>query len=120
MPVRMAAYKCKYCGRVYETYSGAWKHEKQCFANPKRKACRTCKHCELVGRFGLYDQEIGGYTEYEEYFVCGKTGKTLNRSGEAQRWEHCCRHHSPAGVDNFTAKLTPRRIIEEEVATCQQ
>lgn len=36
------AYKCEYCGKVLETYSGMYKHEKKCFWNYSTKSCVTC------------------------------------------------------------------------------
>ena len=37
-------HKCEYCGKILESYSGMWKHEKKCFWNPQSKSCVTCKY----------------------------------------------------------------------------
>jgi len=49
MPVKVSAYACKYrCGhRYYSTEDGAINHEKTCFSNPERKACKTCKYFDV-------------------------------------------------------------------------
>lgn len=41
---KITAYACSYCGKIYKNKSSAASHEKKCFANPARRACRTCKH----------------------------------------------------------------------------
>jgi len=46
MPEKITAYRCKYrCGERPSTSEDTIiKHEKNCFHNPGRKACKICKH----------------------------------------------------------------------------
>lgn len=46
MPRKITAYACGFkCGRSCTTKEASIvAHEKNCFKNPKVKACRTCKH----------------------------------------------------------------------------
>ena len=63
-------YQCDYCDKIYKHKSSARKHERQCFANPATKACRTCKHCTT-------QQHIDGF----EYLVCDAKKIYLNFGG---------------------------------------
>ena len=68
MPREIKAYACKYkCGHRINTKKEAIEfHEKICFSNPKRKACKTCKywvkyeHVDCVIGY-LKDNEYGVY-----------------------------------------------------------
>jgi hypothetical protein len=45
-PVNVAAFGCSFCGkksRLYRSRTGARRHERLCFDNPARRACRTCR-----------------------------------------------------------------------------
>lgn len=52
------AYKCDYCGKVYENKSTCRSHEYRCYFNPRTKSCASCcffsiatreyKPCQLI------------------------------------------------------------------------
>jgi hypothetical protein len=43
MPIKVSSYACKFrCGWVRANFKSVENHEKTCFGNPGRKACRTC------------------------------------------------------------------------------
>jgi hypothetical protein len=46
MPREVKAWGCIYsCGhRVSSSKASIARHERTCFANPERRACRTCRH----------------------------------------------------------------------------
>lgn len=44
---KITAYKCEFCSKILNTYSGMSKHEKKCFYNPATKSCIICKHLSL-------------------------------------------------------------------------
>ncbi len=60
MPEKITAYRCKYrCGqRVNTKKESILLHEKICFLNRERKACRTCEHWYLESG----DQTITGWS----------------------------------------------------------
>lgn len=37
-------WKCDWCGKTASRKKSTEKHEATCFANPARRACKTCKH----------------------------------------------------------------------------
>ena len=39
------AFKCDFCHRCFMRQCDAKRHEDACNGNPKRRACKTCKHC---------------------------------------------------------------------------
>lgn len=45
---KIQAHKCDYCPKILLSYSGMWKHEKNCFFNPKSRSCVTCTHLDEV------------------------------------------------------------------------
>ena len=62
MPIKIDTYACEFrCGFVRVTKSAVKKHEINCFSNPKKRACRTCKHFETYldsnGMEGSYKHE---------------------------------------------------------------
>lgn len=61
MPIEVTAFACKFrCGRRVTTHrDDIWKHEKTCFLNPEVKACKSCRHNELVPY--EHDTGDGGY-----------------------------------------------------------
>lgn len=45
MPIKIKAFACEFrCGRIATKPQTLYFHEKTCFKNPERKACKTCKH----------------------------------------------------------------------------
>jgi hypothetical protein len=45
MPVKIEAFACEFrCGRIARKQESLFLHEKTCFKNPDRRACKTCKH----------------------------------------------------------------------------
>lgn len=113
MPVRMTAYKCEYCGRMYESYSGAWKHEERCFANPERKACRTCEHCEYVSDGSPYEPDNGSGGDYVCYHFCVALMRPISIKKDKIGWQYDCEHYVQ-GKDNFGVEgpILPKRVAE--------
>jgi len=75
------AYACSYCEKIYKNKSSAASHEKKCFANPARKACRTCKHA-IKDSETVYVRPKGGHSYGEDdydidYIYCEVTEKML-------------------------------------------
>ncbi len=78
----VTAYACSYCEKIYKNKSSAVSHEKKCFANPARRACRTCKHAikdtETIYVRPQGDQNYGD-ADYEiDYIYCETTEKILS------------------------------------------
>ena len=46
---KVTAYKCEFCEKLLNSYSGMHKHEKKCFYNPASKSCITCKNLNSRG-----------------------------------------------------------------------
>ena len=51
----ITVYPCPYCGRLHKTVKGATSHQAQCYRNPARRACVTCR------LFGAINREQYGY-----------------------------------------------------------
>lgn len=45
---RVTAYKCEFCNKLLNSYSGMKSHEDKCFKNPKSKSCITCKNFDFI------------------------------------------------------------------------
>lgn len=39
---KITAYKCSFCGKILQTRSGMYRHEKKCFYNKQTRSCITC------------------------------------------------------------------------------
>ena len=37
-------WKCDWCGKTASRKKSTERHEETCFANPAKRACKTCKH----------------------------------------------------------------------------
>lgn len=37
------AYKCEFCGKVYELKSSCSSHQNRCYFNPKTRSCASCE-----------------------------------------------------------------------------
>lgn len=46
---KVTAYKCEFCDKLLNSYSGMYKHENKCFYNSQSKSCITCKHLNSRG-----------------------------------------------------------------------
>lgn len=66
-PTQIQAYKCRYCGKLYERKHYCEKHEKSCYQNPqnKHRCLLDCKHLEKT------------VNDNQTSFKCLKTGKYL-------------------------------------------
>lgn len=82
------AFCCEFCGKILQTRSGMWKHEKNCFYNPKRKACIICPGLtldEFIGNKALTESEItqleinGKVGEIETDNYCSIEGRRLRK-----------------------------------------
>ena len=77
MPEKITAYRCKFrCGhRVNTKKESILEHEKICFSNPKRRACKTCLYWDFDedGRFCEKEKIPGNeYAVYRcEYWKLG-------------------------------------------------
>lgn len=45
MARRTFAFECRYCGKLFNRYNIAVRHENSCLKNPDRINCLMCKHC---------------------------------------------------------------------------
>ena len=45
---KVTAYKCEFCNKLLNSYSGMKSHEDKCFKNPKSKSCITCKNFDFI------------------------------------------------------------------------
>ena len=50
MVYEITAYKCDYCGKIYQSKPGATGHEKKCFWNPEKRACASCDYNSSITR----------------------------------------------------------------------
>lgn len=104
MATEVKRWACDFCKtKTYQSKASAVRHEKQCFANPINKACRTCKNYvedyETVytnyhdGNPGSedYDIKIVYCESYSQQFYHGKDHIPLNYN--------CPRYEE--GTDNF-------------------
>ena len=66
MPIETRAFKCSFCGAKYYRISKATvtKHERTCWHNPERRACKTCEHYDNEQEEGYY----AGTNEFCEHF----------------------------------------------------
>lgn len=98
----ITAYMCEFCGKVYKTRSGAWKHEKRCFSNPSRRACQTCRHCEQRS-LGIFVADNVG-TMHEAgwtYRHCALLDIELDGPQvKGHQWRYDCEHHEEIGRRN--------------------
>ena len=89
MPLLVLRYGCEHCeAKHYKNKSSCVRHEKKCFANPKAKACRTCKNFERYTET-VYNRHHGGNpgsTDYEEgHTCCNAYGKEFDGDFEMKR-----------------------------------
>ncbi len=102
MPKLVERYECEYCEKKnYKHKSSAVRHEKQCFANPDTKACRTCEHY-VEWEETVYNPNHGGdpgSTDYEiQYKGCDLHDKKFDRV-YFKLTSHCV--YYKRGTDNF-------------------
>lgn len=89
------AYECEFCNnKIYKLKSSAKKHENKCFANPKNKACRTCKHAikdsETVYVRPHSDQNYGDADYDIDVIWCEITEKYLSHPEKECNFENNC------------------------------
>lgn len=65
MTTRVDAFVCDFCVRKkrFASKVGAARHEKQCFHNPSRRACVTCRHL-TIERYNHEDGSGGASCEF--------------------------------------------------------
>ena len=84
MPKKITAYACKFsCGhRVTTKKKSIENHEKICFGNPERRACKTCKYHEfdMDGNYCIKEEKNIDFTPPEMF---EKKGLCFNCPG----WE---------------------------------
>ena len=97
--LKITAYKCECCNRIYENPSSARSHWSRCYGNPKNRACRTCKHCVETSE-EIQDIHAEGFADEIDFFVCRKLNHPINHPLKIAKWEHCCKHYE-YGQDNF-------------------
>jgi len=100
---KIKAHKCEYCGKILESYSGMWKHEKRCFWNPESKSCIVCKSftCDKLilnnkpisdHEDDIYNYKIEGtyWEPYHEDYECVKVlEKEYEYLNEAEPMNYC-------------------------------
>ena len=80
MSVKIAAYACEFrCGRIATKAQSLFEHEKLCFRNPDRRACRTCKHNQRE----LYERDTGA----GGFFYCA-----IDKLPEGKKTMFNCNH----------------------------
>ena len=81
MPKPVIRYQCEHCKiKTYSSKSNCVRHEKQCFANPKMKACRTCKFflADMETVYNPHHNGDPGSTDCEiKVYYCTKLNKKL-------------------------------------------
>lgn len=102
MPKEVLRYQCEHCKtRTYSTKSNCIRHENDCYANPRVKACRTCKYYskEIETVYNPHHGGNPGSTDYERsYSWCRAKQKELGREIP---FEHHCVLYNGSGKDNF-------------------
>jgi hypothetical protein len=92
------AFQCEFCEKVYKNKDSCRKHEKQCFANPIMKACRSCKYAikdsETVYERPHGDQNYGDADYDIEFTYCEITEKSLNYPGKPISFKSNCPYYS--------------------------
>ncbi len=107
MPKEIIRYQCDYCNKHYSTKGNANKHQKQCFANPKTRSCRTCKNffSEMETVYNPNHGGDPGSTDYEVLcFYCSRYEKELNNHElklGVMRFQTNCKLYIASGTDNF-------------------
>lgn len=49
------AYRCEFCGKLYERSKSCEKHEFYCFSNPvNRSACEVCEHASEFNKYSIW------------------------------------------------------------------
>ncbi len=79
MPEKVTAYRCKYrCGeRASIKKQTIENHEYNCFHNPRRKACKTCRKWDV--------DEDGSWCS-DEYLVNDKDGTDKYAIYDCEHW----------------------------------
>ena len=72
---KVKAYKCIWCGKLFESRERGDKHEKMCEKNPYAFSCKDCKYVEMAERtvaLGTFKYVKGcakGHKPTGEYFL---------------------------------------------------
>lgn len=95
--IEVAAFKCEYCDKIYKLKPSCAGHERRCFANPKRKACRTCKNA-IKDSDTVYVRPQGdenyGDSDYDiEFTICKITNQYLSHPTESCHFEYDCKYY---------------------------
>ena len=81
MPRELTTWGCDFrCGYVNTKRPKIEKHEKTCFHNPARRACKTCKHDECT----IY---MDG--DREPYCAVDARPNDVNALADCPAWESC-------------------------------
>ncbi len=107
MPRIVERYECEYCEKKnYKHKSSAVAHEKQCFANPDTKACRTCKHYEEYEET-VYNPHHGGDPGSADYEITCRCCNFHEKNFDSVYFKLTsnCKYYSQ-GTDNFKKAVT--------------
>jgi hypothetical protein len=108
--IEIKAYKCEFCNKkIYQAKSSAVRHEKQCYANPIMKACRSCDHLIKISNTVYVpphgDQNYGD-SDYEEIILhCLAKDKTIKKSNCHGEFEVNCYRWKDGGGDSFQREV---------------
>jgi len=110
MPRKVTAFACEYfCGQRVNTKKASIEaHEKTCFSNPDRRACRTCGYNYRV------THPIPGKQRYVESFSeCEKPGFTPPPNAD----KHGLAWDCPGWIDQITwmEKVEKREVKDDEL-----
>jgi len=78
-------FQCDFCEKTYKNKSSAKRHEKECFANPITKSCRTCKW--LNGWKWCDEMEYGHYECLEDVKFNLKDNGRIVLNNNCNKWE---------------------------------
>lgn len=58
MARRTFAYECRFCGKLFNRYNIAIRHEHSCTKNPESINCLSCKYCDTDYKVKLKNGKI--------------------------------------------------------------
>lgn len=69
------AFKCSFCGKLYQKQYFCQNHEKSCNKNPdSKRACFDCIFCTMKSERVYFDSPAGDYSEYRKMLFCEQKG----------------------------------------------
>lgn len=96
---QVKAFKCSYCGKLYNYKNSCRSHEKKCYHNPVMQSCVSC----ALFHKAYYHIEVGKSIEFS---VC------LKNEDLSRQLRHSCAHYLSKDEDDIQIK------INDAKATC--